>query len=227
MKYTNAEKGIKKVFVSQIFAIIAAVLNSATSLFVGMLKVVFTGALALSTLELMILSVSFGIALLMMVILSTVMGIVGYYQAGKDEGDFVKSMLCLIANGVLIIIGQSFQIPNGTLYTILITAGTIVEMFVIVFSISGVIKISDSLECSEMSDRGSKLLTILTITFIISAINALIIRIFELSEQAKIVSVIIDMVDLALIVLRYVLYLRYLRGTVKMLADNSRNVLRG
>ncbi len=227
MKSINAKKGLKKVFISQVFAIIMAMLSSCTMLFIGMFKVLSVDSETVSSLfELAVLSITFSASMLLTAVFSYIFGIIGYYQAGKVEAEFKKSMLCMIASGALVIIGNFFQIPNGTLYTILTSAGSIVEMFVMVFSISGIIRLSDNFESVEMSERGDRLLKILVAIYIISAIDTLIIRIFELSAQAKIVSFIIDVIDLALIVLRYVLYMRYLHGAMKMLAENNADVLR-
>ena len=208
MKSINAKKGLKKVFISQVFAIIMAMLSSCTMLFIGMFKVLSVDSETVSSLfELAVLSITFSASMLLTAVFSYIFGIIGYYQAGKVEAEFKKSMLCMIASGALVIIGNFFQIPNGTLYTILTSAGSIVESV-------------------EMSERGDRLLKILVAIYIISAIDTLIIRIFELSAQAKIVSFIIDVIDLALIVLRYVLYMRYLHGAMKMLAENNADVLR-
>ena len=226
MKYFNAKKGLKKVYISQVFAIIAAVLSSLTVLFIGLFKIGFADSVAASVLEFAVLTFAFGLSMIIMVILTNLFGIIGYFQAAKDEPEFRKAMLCMIASGALVIIGSVFQLPNGTLYTIFTSAGTIVEMFVMVFSISGIIKISDSFENTKMSGRGDFLLKVLVATYIISSIDTLIVRIFELSDQAKIVSVILDVIDLALIVLRYVLYLRYLRAAMRMITENDADGLR-
>lgn len=226
MKYLNAEKGIKKVYISQLFAIAAAALsccsellfdafdNNLTELLTRHLGAVFAG-------------VAFSAILIVSIIVFNIIGFLGYWQASKDEPIFRKSMLCVAASGALTVIGVFFKIPNGMLHTIFSNAGTIVEMFVVIFAVSGLIELCSNCGCDDLSGTGDKMLKILVATYIVSSVNALIIRIFELSAQAQIISVIVGAIDLVLIVLRYAIYLRYLRRVRIMLAKNNADSARG
>ena len=141
---------------------------------------------------------------------------IGFYQASKDEAEFKKAMICAIIVGVFSLIGFVFQIPNGTVYTIFSAASTIFEMFVMIFSISGLINICINQKRTDLAQKGDKLLKFLVITYIISSIDALVIRIFELSTHAKIISVIVGIIDFVLTVVQFVLYIRYLTQTLQM-----------
>lgn len=221
MKYLNAEKGIKKIYISQFLYILTAVLVSITSLFSLFFKSVLTISELDELLGLILVSVFFAFALTIALIGSAILGIIGYFQAARDEPEFRKPMICTFAFGITALASSFLQIPNDTLHTIFDSASTIIEMFVIIFALSGIIRLSVSCDRSDMADRGGSLMKIMVITYIISAMDALTIRIFELSQHAKIVSLIIGAIDLALIVTRYVLYLRYLRYSAKMLTDHN------
>lgn len=221
MKDINVAKGIKKIVIGQYFAIVATLLLGITTLLLGVFEInsnlsdnyfyyILVGA-----------SILLGLVFTAAMVISVIFNFLGYFQASKDEPEFKKAMVCAIIVGVLSVIAFFFQIPNGMLHTIFNSAGTIFEMFVMIFSISGLIIISFNHKRSDMAEAGDKLLKILVITYIITSIDALIIRIFELSTHAKIVSVFIGIIDFVLSVVQYVLYIRYLTQSLKMLKTDD------
>lgn len=219
MDYLNIEKGIKKVYISQIFAIIAALLIGCTELVTSVYKNIIKGSSEKDS-WIMILSLAVGVVLLAAVITSNLIGMIGYYQASKDDPLFKKSMYCALTSCILTVVGELLQIPNGMLYTVFTASAMIVEMFVMVFAIAGLVNLSESQGRSDLSEKGDRLLKLLAVTYIISAVNALIIRIFELSAESKMISFIINVIDSCLIIIRYILYLRYLKGNILMLNNN-------
>ena len=58
-------------------------------------------------------STLFASASLVMMTLTAVFAFIGYVQAGQDEVEFRKAMICAVANGVLVIVGMFFQISNS------------------------------------------------------------------------------------------------------------------
>lgn len=226
MNYLNAEKGIQKVYISQIFAIIAASLSGCIELLIEVLNDNLT-ELPTQLIGVIFAGFALGIILIALIVAFNIIGFLGYFQAAKDEPIFKKSMLCVAASGALTVIGVFFKIPNGMLHTIFSNAGTIVEMFVVIFAVSGLMELCGNCSRDDLSGAGDRMLKILVVTYIISSVNALIIRIFELSAQAKIISVIVGGIDLVLIVLRYAMYLRYLLGVRKMLGENNAESVRG
>ena len=219
MDYLYIEKGIKKVYISQIFAIIAALLTGCTELVTSVYKNIIKGSSEKDS-WIMILSLAVGVVLLAAVITSNLIGMIGYYQASKDDPLFKKSMYCALTSCILTVVGELLQIPNGMLYTVFTASAMIVEMFVMVFAIAGLVNLSESQGWSDLSEKGDRLLKLLAVTYIISAVNALIIRIFELSAESKMISFIINVIDSCLIIIRYILYLRYLKGNILMLNNN-------
>ena len=78
MKSINAKKGLKKVFISQVFAIIMAMLSSCTMLFIGMFKVLSVDSETVSSLfELAVLSITFSASMLLTAVFSYIFGIIG------------------------------------------------------------------------------------------------------------------------------------------------------
>lgn len=220
MEYHNTEKGIKKVYISQIFAIIAALLIGCTELVTSVYKNIIKGSSEKDS-WIIFLSLAVGVVLLAAVITSNLIGMIGYYQASKDDLFFKKSMYCALTSCILTVVGELLQIPNGMLYTVFTASAMIVEMFVMIFAIAGLVNLYESQGRSDLSEKGDRLLKLLAVTYIISAVNALIIRIFELSAESKMISFIINVIDSCLIVIRYILYLKYLKSTILLLNNNS------
>lgn len=217
MVFSNAKKGIKKIILGQLFAIITTVLSSGIALLLGITARIFGGIDSVVATHLMLASFFIGLVSVVTITLTAVISFIGYIQASKDEADFRNAMFCALAVGALSVTGFFFKIPNGSISTIFNSASTIVEMFVMIFAISGVINLMTACERADMAEEGDRVLKILVITYIISAINSLIIRIFELSEHAKNVSIIIGVVDLVLSIIQYVIYIRFLRGSLAAL----------
>lgn len=226
MKYLNAEKGIKKVYISQFFAIIAAALSGFAELMVDVFNNDLTELLT-AHLGIVFAGFALGVILIALIVAFNIIGFFGYYQASKDEPLFKKSVFCVAASGALTVIGTLFKLPNGMLHAIFSNAGTIVQMFVVIFAVSGLIALCGNCSRDDLSGAGDRMLKLLVVTYILSSVNALIIRIFELSAQAKIISVIFGGIDLVLMVLRYAMYLRYLRGVRTMLRENNTDSVRG
>lgn len=216
MKDSNVGKGLKKIVIGQYFAIIATLFMVGASLLINIFK---TNALLQDSdffVALVTVSIISGFVFFAAMIISVIFNFIGFYQASKDEAEFKKAMICAIIVGVFSLIGFVFQIPNGTVYTIFSAASTIFEMFVMIFSISGLINICINQKRTDLAQKGDKLLKFLVITYIITSIDALIIRIFELSTQAKIVSVIFGVIDFILTIVQFVLYIKYLRQTLQI-----------
>ncbi len=218
MRYINTKNGIKKILAGQFFMVIAAVLLSGTAL---LISIIMNTSIETEDINLPILGtlgiLSFGFVSVIATLTSAVLCFLGYTRAAKDEPEFKKAVGCTIALGALTVFGSVFKIPNGTLSTIFSSAGTIVEMFIIIFSLSGIVNISAGCDRTDMVDRGDRLLKIMIATYIISAMDALVIRIFELSSQARIISVLFGTVDLIISLIQYVLYILYLKQSVKMI----------
>ena len=216
MKDSHVGKGIKKIVIGQYFSIVATSLLGITSILLNVFKI--NADLLKSNFYgiLLAASIVIGFVFIGSMVISVIFSFLGFYQASKEEDDFKKAMICAVIVGVFSLIGYFFQIPNGTVYTIFSAASTIFEMFVMIYSISGLINISVRHKRTDLVETGDKLLKFLVITYIISSIDALVIRIFELSTHAKIISVIVGIIDFVLTVVQFVLYIRYLTQTLQM-----------
>ena len=218
MHFSHARKGVNKIIIAQVFAILATVLASGVGLILPVAERLTDNKDVLNTLLFMISVAMSGITATIVLVLMAVFSFFGYGQAAKDEAAFKKSMICALMGSTLTISGFFVQIPNDLLSTLLTSAGTVVEMFMLVYAVSGVMNLA--VHCGQLSvtDGGRFMLRLLVVTYLITSVNTLIIRIFELSEHAWIVSIVIGAINSVLELLRYAFYLRYLRQCAAMLA---------
>ncbi|MBQ5347437.1 MAG: hypothetical protein IIU39_05260 [Ruminococcus sp.] len=217
MNCVNAIKGIKKIILAQFFAIITALLTSGTALLLSLCLWLSKDVYSIVATPLGKAGIGLGLISMISVVLTAVISFIGYIQASKDEAEFRKSMICTLIMGALTLIGTFFKIPNGFISTILNSAGTVFEMFVMIFAISGAVKLLEKTEETALAERGDKVLDILVVTYIITLIFSLIIRIFELSSNIKNVSIIIGAVSLGISIFQYVVFIKYFKQTLNAL----------
>ncbi|MBQ5398231.1 MAG: hypothetical protein IIU14_02215 [Ruminococcus sp.] len=219
MNYPNAQKGMKKIILGQFFAIIATVLTSGTALLLSVYLFTDSENKA-SAIRWAFSGMAFGLASVIMLSLTAVISFLGYFQTSKDEPEFKKAMFCTLAVGAMSVIGTFFKFPNGFISTVLNSSGSIVEMFVIIFSVSGAIKILEKSEHPDIAQKGDAVLKIIVVTYIITSVDSLVIRIFELSTHAKIVSIVVGAIDLIVNIFQYVVYIRFLRQSLKTINND-------
>lgn len=219
MGFPSAKKGIKKMIIAEILAIVSSVIATGAELLLYLATEGILDLNYISETPLLLVGLFLGLSLPFIIIVSSLIVIVGCFQASKDESEFKKAMLCMIASSTMTLIGLIFQIPNGMLYTVFTSSGMILEFFVMVFAVSGIINLSEKCERSELVRSGDVLLYILTASYLINAVNRLIIRIFELSEQSRIVAVVFGAIELILSILQHFLFLQYLAKSRKMLTE--------
>ena len=219
MDYSNLEKGISFIRYSQIFVIAAAVIGSSILGIKYFCDVDLSDCATRYSLLILLVNVILILVYAVFTVFFGVFGMIGYCKAAKDEGEFKKSAICLLVSGMLTGVGMFLHIPNDLLYIILTSSGTVMEMFVVIFAVSGMIKVSDICENFDISARGDAMLKVIVVTYIISAVSNLIICFLELTAHVQIFSVLFDTGDSLLSIARYVLYLRYLKSCSQMLAE--------
>ena len=162
MQYLHAEKGIKKIYISQIIAVIALLLVSCSTLFVKLFIYASLDAdEVISNILLLLVGGGFELLAVIAFVLMVIYGMLGYWNASKDDSEFRRAMICVLASGVLAIIGSLFQLPSPMLHTMFSAASMVLELFIVVYAISGIINLAQGCEHSEMADEGDRLLKIM------------------------------------------------------------------
>lgn len=217
-QFIHVQKGIKKIMIAQIVAIVSTVFSSVLSFLLLLLGINVSSA-EYSGPELIWITIYavLGFCSVVAIVVTMIISIWGFLQASKDEPEFKKAMICTAVSGTVLVFGSVFHIPNGAIYTILTSVASIVEMFVAIFGLSGMIIIADRCERSDVKASGNFWMKIMVLTYFIISINALVIRIFELSSQARMISAIFGVFDLVLSASQYIIFWMYSRKVLHML----------
>ena len=219
MRFPNAASGVKKIFTAEILALISEILL----LFAGVLVVIALGAaqnnandsLALGTLAGFAI---FGFGATVIAVIAFILKIVGISQASKDENSFKTAIICLIIGIVGSLVYSIFQTSSPTVASIGNLIYQLMNLFVTIFVISGIIKLADQLNDGVVSAKGSTLLKLITVIYALTIIANIIVLILG-GYSVSIVAAIIYLIALILTVVQYFMYLAYLSNAKKMLAE--------
>ena len=220
MRFPNAASGVKKIFTAEILALISDILL----IIAGFMVVVALAAtntngnesLALGTLAGFAI---FGFGASVIAIIAFILKIVGISQASKDENSFKTAIICLIIGIVGSIVYSIFQTSSPTVASIGNLIYQLMNLFVTIFVISGIIKLADQLNDGVVSAKGSTLLKLITVIYALTIIANIIVLILG-GYSVSIVAAIIYLIALILTVVQYIMYLVYLANAKKMLAEN-------
>lgn len=220
MRFPNAASGVKKIFTAEILALISEILL----IIAGFMVVVALAAtntngnesLALGTLAGFAI---FGFGATVIAIIAFILKIVGISQASKDENSFKTAIICLIIGIVGSLVYSIFQTSSPTVASIGNLIYQLMNLFVTIFVISGIIKLADQLNDGVVSAKGSTLLKLITVIYALTIIANIIVLILG-GYAVSIVAAIIYLIALILTVVQYIMYLVYLANAKKMLAEN-------
>lgn len=175
MSFPNAARGVKKIFTSQLLALIGAVATAVGFVF-ALLAVSAANAEAETAegFSLIFTAIMIGGAGVLFLI-GFIMQIIGIGQAGKDDPSFKAAMVCLIIGIVSSVVSGVFVAnQNGTGYSICETVTKLMSLFVTIFIISGIIKLADRLNNGAVSVKGSFLLKLITAIYVLLIIASVI-----------------------------------------------------
>jgi hypothetical protein len=218
MRYPNACKGVKKVFVAEILTLLVAVfgLVGAVTAAVGLYG---QDTLPESEVEGTVLS---GGALILaagiMGLVSMIINLVGLHQGGKDEPGmryaFIVTLLALVSKGAGAAINAN---STSTIGNLLDDLGGLFNFLAIVFVIASIIRLAELLGDQKMVNKGGRLNTIILFCLLASFLLEITPRIFSGSIAENMVEV-LGVAAAVCAVLGYVLYLSFLSKANKMLA---------
>lgn len=221
MKFPNAAKGVSKIFNAEIISLIAALLGG-----VGMILsfIAVSGNVDQGASEtLFIVTGALTLVAGIVIAVAGIMSIVGYFQAGKDEADFKKAIICVLFS-IAFTVAASFFVNQtgffGWLYTILTVAGNICNMLATIFLILGLMALSVKCGRQDMVKRGKDILTTLVILYILTFVLNFIGR---WGAEATVFGSIVNWLSglsLCFTVFLYIFQIYYLGKAKKMLKEN-------
>ena len=215
MRFPNAFRGIKKIWLAELLMLLAAV--------VGIIMVIVMATNGTMVGEDIIINESvktpiaiLGIVTAVIALVAFILNLVGLINANNDDPAFRIALLVTILGIVASAISAIWS-NNETLNKWMDTALTICSMFASFYVLTGIANLAE-----KMSDAATKALalksrTLVEGSFCATALFKLIISIFKIQEGSTI-STILTVIALLLELVSYILYLRALNKGKQMLA---------
>lgn len=207
----NAYKGIKKIFVAEMFAVL--------SIFIVIISVI----ISYSSVNLMVATVILSFSIVLEV-LEFILIFIGACQAVKAEKGF-NNVRILVIFLVIITVIQMITVGNGILTKGLGIANNVLELFLILNVIKACVTIADKLKDKQVSNLGKNAVKTAVATFFISLALYLTIYVIGarsggvITEISDTLEVVIIMGSLLSLLIAYFMYIRMLSKTVKMLEE--------
>ena len=215
MRFPNAFRGVKKIWLAELLMLLAAV--------VGIITVIVMATNGTMVGEDIIINESvktpiaiLGIVTAVIALVAFILNLVGLINANNDDPAFRIALLVTILGIVASAISAIWS-NNETLNKWMDTALTICSLFASYYVLTGIANLAE-----KMSDAATKALalksrTLVEGSFCATALFKLIISIFKIQEGSTI-STILAVIALLLELVSYILYLRALNKGKQMLA---------
>ena len=223
MTFPNAYRGVKKLFLAEIFTIVAGFVFFASTL----VTAIVTNNPEATT-EDLVKNIGYVIPVLcagVLTLVAAVINIIGLVQASKDEAYFSFALFAVIAGVVVTILRTVLSnwsaFADGTLvYTVLETLGSVFEILVTIFVVYGVIMLSGRLGKISGVFAGKRVLNIIVAVYVLIFIMKVLEMIFGKGSAVTQIESILSIVVSVLSITGYVLYLILLGQATKMLKNN-------
>jgi len=216
MRFPNAFRGIKKIWLAEMLMLLAAI--------VGIVIVIVAATNGSMVGEDIVISESVKTPITVLSIITAVialvafiLNLVGLINARTDDSAFRIALLVTLL-GIAASVVQVIWSKNQGLVKWMDTLTTIFSMFATYYVLTGIANLAEKLSDSATKALALKSRTLVEGTFCATAIFKLIINIFKIQETSTIY-LILSIVALVLELVSYILYLRALSKGKKMLAQ--------
>lgn len=214
--FPNAEKGIKKLFKAEIFALIAAVIAVAAAVATiigGAIGKAGNEAAAFAALG---AGVIIGAGAGVLLIVAFILNLVGLLNAQKDDRNFTIA-LYFTGAGIASSLLTSVFAANGALSGTFTTISNIASLLTTLFVINGIMSLAGKLNDEKMVQKGKTYLYLIFAVHILSIVAGIIGIVFRANEAMLIAAGVLMILSGILEIVAYFLYLSYLAKAKKML----------
>ena len=216
MRFPNAFRGVKKIWLAELLMLLAAV--------VGIVLIVVIAANSTLNGEEVIVNKEavktpaaiLGIGTAVIALVAFILNLVGLINARKDDGAF-KIALFVTLLGIAVSAVGAIWSDNQVLTKWMDTILTICSLFASYYVLTGIANLAEQFPDPKTKALALKSRTLLEGTFCATAIFKLIINIFKIQDGSTIYTI-LSIVALVLELVSYILYLRALSKGKKMLA---------
>lgn len=204
MTYPNAAKGVKKLFIAEIFSIIVIALT----LIATVLSIV---AMANGSLSLLGVAGVIAIILGILAIVALILRIVGLVNASKDEQAFKIALIAVIASLVLSVVKVFTSGTFAAILQLLVNLGSLVCF---IYCIEGIRRLAEALNRPDVAKLGKSLLWMILIIGVVNIILALLSTF--LGSAANVLNLLVSIAS----IVEEILFIILLAKGKNMLAQN-------
>ena len=220
MIYPNAHNGVKKIFTSEIFSIIAAVCLIIGAIFLVIAAGAASEGSAAGTAGFGIPGLVFLFAAVVLDILCIIFLLIGLKRAGHDEDSFNSGFVFAIIMLVVTVIGGCLTtVADGMISNIATVVSSLLGIFVIFSVTQGVSNLATALGREDLVNQG-KTVNTLYLVFIILSMIANLISVFIKSDN--IWSGILALIAAIVSLVAYIIYLVFL-GKARNMLENAKD----
>lgn len=218
MRFPNAAKGVSRIFVAEILALIAEVL-----IFIGAIMAIL--AVAAGTTGRDGLAAGSGLGALgiigiagILALIGFIMNIVGIVNASRDEESFKTALYCLLVGIVASVIASAFS-TNVFVSNLCSIISNLMSLIVTIMVITGIIKLANRLHNAAVSAKGNTQLRLIVIIYTLSLICNVIVT-FLGGQAASTIAGVLAVIASILSIIQYILYIIFLAKAKNMLATS-------
>lgn len=215
MTFPNAYKGVKKIHLGQILAIIAGI-----AMLAAVLIVAIKGGENAEEISEELLG---PVAILMLVsgilaIIGMIITIVGLVNGKIDEPAFMTALIMVLLSIILSAI-DSFYLNEkyATASKFVSAAQSVLQLASTVFVIKGIMNLAGKLDRPDMVEKGKKTMSVILVVSIIAIICELLTGFFSLGETLANIVAVVEICASVLALVYLIIYIIYLGKAKKML----------
>ena len=216
MRFPNAYRGVKKIWLAEMLMLLAAI--------VGIIMVIVMAANGTMVGEDIVINEGvktpiavLGIVTAVIALVAFILNLIGLINANNDDFAFRIALLVTILGIVASAISAIWS-NNETLNKWMDTALIICSMFASYYVLTGIANLAEKMSDAATKAVALKSRTLVEGSFCATALFKLIISIFKIQDGSTI-STILAVIALLLELVSYILYLRALSKGKKMLAN--------
>ena len=174
MKYPNAAKGIKKIYIAEILSVLAALLAIGIAIMVGTAGIdpSIDGQSAAQVLQNTNIAVPFtvtGVLLMVLMLLSYILNLIGIVNASKDDDGFKRALWMLLASIAFGLAAAALESSNAKAANWLKVPSTLFELVSVIFVLEGITGVAEGLGNKEVAAMSAQCRTWLISALALSA----------------------------------------------------------
>ena len=216
MRFPNAFRGVKKIWLAELLMLLAAVVGIILIVVIAANSTLVDGQVVVDKVAVETPAAILGICTALIALVAFVLNLVGLINARKDDSAFQIALFVTLL-GIVASVISSIWSSNQGLTKWMDTVLTICSMFASYYVLTGIANLAEQYPDPATKSLALKSRTLVEGTFCATAIFKLIINIFKIQDGSTIYTI-LSIIALVLELVSYILYLRALSKGKKMLA---------